>query len=40
MTPRISRAAKPRTGGRIRLFEAGWERRDFGAAKAERKRRA
>lgn len=25
-------AAHPRTGGRIRLFEAGWERRGFGGA--------
>jgi hypothetical protein len=23
-------AAHPRTGGRIRLFEQGWERRGFG----------
>jgi galactonate dehydratase len=23
-------AAHPRTGGRIRLFDAGWERRGFG----------
>ncbi len=33
-------AAHPRTGGRIQLFEAGWERRGFGAAKTGRKRRS
>jgi galactonate dehydratase len=27
-------AAHPRTGGQIRLFEAGWEQRGFGAPKA------
>jgi galactonate dehydratase len=32
-------AAHPRTGGRIQLFEEGWERRGFGAAKAGGKRR-
>jgi galactonate dehydratase len=34
-------ARHPRTGGRIRLFEEGWERRGFGAgARPERKRRS
>jgi galactonate dehydratase len=33
-------AAHPRTGGRIRLFEAGWERRGFGNAKTGGKRRS
>jgi len=33
-------AAHPRTGGRIQLFEAGWERRGFGAARTGRKRRS
>jgi galactonate dehydratase len=28
-------AAHPRTGGQIRLFEAGWEQRGFGAGKAQ-----
>jgi len=32
-------ARHPRTGGRIRLFEEGWERRGFGGAKTEGKRR-
>ena len=31
-------ARHPRTGGRIKLFEEGWERRGFGAAKTESKR--
>jgi galactonate dehydratase len=31
-------ARHPRTGGRIRLFEEGWERRGFGGAKSEGKR--
>jgi galactonate dehydratase len=31
-------ARHPRTGGRIRLFEEGWERRGFGGAKSESKR--
>lgn len=33
-------ARHPRTGGRIRLFEEGWERRGFGGAKAAGKRRS
>src|SRR5260221_11300900 len=33
-------AAHPRTGGRIPLFEPGWERRGFGAAKPGRKPRS
>jgi galactonate dehydratase len=33
-------AKHPRTGGRIRLFDEGWERRGFGGAKTERKRRS
>jgi len=33
-------ARHPRTGGRLNLFEEGWERRGFGAAKAAGKRRA
>jgi galactonate dehydratase len=33
-------AQHPRTGGRIRLFEEGWERRGFGGAKADTKRRS
>jgi galactonate dehydratase len=33
-------ARHPPTGGRIRLFEEGWERRGFGGAKAGSKRRA
>jgi galactonate dehydratase len=37
---RAACAAHPRTGGRIRLFEEGWERRGFGAGKAEGKRRS
>ena len=32
--------AHPRTGGRIQLFEEGWERRGFGGAKTEGKRRS
>jgi len=31
-------ARHPRTGGRIKLFEEGWERRGFGGAKTESKR--
>jgi len=31
-------ARHPRTGGRIQLFEEGWERRGFGGAKSEGKR--
>jgi galactonate dehydratase len=37
---RAACARHPRTGGRIQLFEEGWERRGFGGAKAERKRRS
>jgi galactonate dehydratase len=37
---RAACAAHPRTGGRIRLFEEGWERRGFGAGNAEGKRRS
>ena len=33
-------AAHPRTGGRLRLFEEGWERRGFGSSKTGGKRRA
>jgi galactonate dehydratase len=33
-------AAHPRTGGRIRLFEEGWERRGFGSAKTGGKPRS
>jgi galactonate dehydratase len=33
-------AAHPRTGGRLQLFEAGWERRGFGGAKTGGKRRS
>jgi galactonate dehydratase len=33
-------AQHPRTGGRIRLFDEGWERRGFGGAKTETKRRS
>jgi len=33
-------AKHPRTGGRIRLFDEGWERRGFGGAKAASKRRS
>jgi galactonate dehydratase len=33
-------AAHPRTGGRIRLFEEGWERRGFGGAKTGGKPRS
>jgi len=33
-------AKHPRTGGRIRLFDEGWERRGFGGAKAATKRRS
>jgi galactonate dehydratase len=32
-------AAHPRTGGRIQLFEAGWEQRGFGAGKTGGKQR-
>ena len=32
---RAACAAHPRTGGRIRLFEAGWEQRGFGTAKVQ-----
>jgi galactonate dehydratase len=33
-------AAHPRTGGRIQLFESGWERRGFGGARARSRKRA
>ena len=32
---RVACAAHPRTGGQIRLFEAGWEQRGFGATKGQ-----
>ena len=33
-------AEHPRTGGRLQIFEEGWERRGFGGAKAQTKRRS
>ena len=33
-------AAHPRTGGRLQLFEEGWERRGFGPRNAPGERRA
>jgi len=37
---RAACARHPRTGGRIRLFEEGWERRGFGGGKAKSARRS